>query len=91
MKLLLDKNLAMFVSELPKHYKINESLPRHYREAVVICSTNTDSISLSIKDDAMLTDYNDFMKMRDAKKENISHIRDVYGKTYWYYYYFTRP
>lgn len=91
MKLLLDKNLAMFVSELPKHYKINESLPRHYREAVVIYSTNTDSISLSIKDDAMLTDYNDFMKMRDAKKENISHIRDVYGKTYWYYYYFTRP
>ena len=91
MRLLLDKNLGKFVCELPKHYKTNESLPRHYREAVVIYINSTDSGNVSVKDDAMLTDYNDFMKMCDAKNGNISQIRDVYGKTYWYYYYFTRP
>ncbi|RRD02224.1 DUF6057 family protein [Prevotella sp. OH937_COT-195] len=88
---LLDKKLDRFAGELGNYYKMDSTsvLPKHYREALVIYehkhSTNIDGFH----DDVCKADYEDFIAMRKKylhKKECRTILRDIYGKTYWYYY-----
>lgn len=90
---LLDKNLEGFVkSLLACGIKDFSSLPRHYREALVLyCRTRSGHI-LTYKNEAMDADYADMQafgkKYMLSPKERHSAVKDAYGRTYWYYYYY---
>jgi len=68
-------------------------LPKHYREALVMYCRMHASPVINYHDDVADADYEDFLQIRrgekDAHRRN-SLLRDVYGNTYWYYFFTTQ-
>lgn len=92
---LLDRNLSDFAATLPRYYAINDSLPQHYREALLIYDKQRGNLheeADSVKGAyaALCADYADCLavmrKQRDATLRHTA-LRDNYFGTYWYYYY----
>ena len=88
--LLLDKNLDAFVKEVQKYYDISKaSLPRHYREALLLYTHRRANPQLVYRNSVMEADFQDFQTLEDesvVNKEKKSALRDMFGNTYWYYY-----
>lgn len=92
--LLLDKHLERFAQEFPKFYKENmkdvDSVPKHYREALVLYMRTTFNPQIIWNDDEVMnTNYEEFLKMQKSNlppvaKENL--LRRSFGETYWWYY-----
>lgn len=85
--LLLDRRLNEFVSQLPRFYHINDSLPRHYREAYVMYQRRAKNIDKPLLDEATTESYQDFLKIMSENKHNKNQQRkaclDMYDGTYW--------
>ena len=89
---LLDGNIDAFANTLPKYYLIDSTLPKHYKEALILYSRQTLHPSVVYKDPVLEADYEDFTTQRRTNKDVRLHnnkLRDTYGQTYWYYYYCT--
>lgn len=90
---LLDKKLDSFVKSLLKcGIKDFSSLPRHYREALILyCHTHSGHV-ITYKNATMDADYMDMralgMKYMLSPDERRASVKDTYGNTYWYYYYY---
>ncbi|MGP1590421.1 MAG: DUF6057 family protein [Prevotella sp.] len=86
---LMDKRLDDFIRTLPKYYVINNKLPKHYREALLVYShTHTTSV-IEFHDNVMEADYQDYAKLEKQLSNNIirkNKLKEVFGNTYWYYY-----
>ena len=88
---LLDKNLDKFVVHLPRYYHVDSLLPKHYREALVLYTHSRSNPKLVYHDavtDADYSDYQDLEKKYPEKMVRQTKIRDIYGKTYWYYFHY---
>lgn len=88
---LLDKNLDNFVVHLPRYYHVDSLLPKHYREALVLYTHSRSNPKLVYHDavtDADYRDYQDLEKKYPEKMVRQTKIRDIYGKTYWYYFHY---
>lgn len=89
---LLDKNLDAFVRELQKHYSLNPaSLPKHYKEALILYTRLRSTPAVVFHDEVMDADYADLQKLERKytnQRERESYVRDAYGETYWYYYFY---
>lgn len=88
---LLDKNLDKFVVHLPHYYHVDSLLPKHYREALVLYTHSRSNPKLVYHDavaDADYKDYQDLEKKYPEKMVRQTKIRDIYGKTYWYYFHY---
>ena len=88
---LLDKNLDKFVAHLPLYYHVDSLLPKHYREALVLYTHSRSNPKLVYHDavtDADYRDYQDLEKKYPEKMVRQTKIRDIYGKTYWYYFHY---
>lgn len=88
---LLDKNLDKFVVHLPHYYHVDSLLPKHYREALVLYTHSRSNPKLVYHDavaDADYKDYQDLEKKYPEKMVRETKIRDIYGKTYWYYFHY---
>ncbi|MFR2733114.1 DUF6057 family protein [Hoylesella buccalis] len=88
---LLDKNLDKFVAHLPLYYHVDSLLPKHYREALVLYTHSRSNPKLVYHDavaDADYKDYQDLEKKYPEKMVRETKIRDIYGKTYWYYFHY---
>ena len=86
---LLDKKLDRFVAALPKYYKVNDSLPKHYREALLLYTHLHTSPAIIYKNNVMEADFQDYQKLSSEtpdKRERETKLRDTYGNTYWFYY-----
>lgn len=88
---LIDRDLDRFAAALPKSYAINDQLPRHYREALVLYNHLRANPVVIYHDNVMDTDYEDLQKQKHAFADK--HAAQVaiarnYGGTYWYYYYY---
>jgi hypothetical protein len=84
---LLNKNLGKFANTLPRFYNMEDSLPRHYREALAIHYKGEEGAGV---DATILADYADLMNMIRKERNHIRRqvlLRDTYLGTYWYYYY----
>ena len=85
----MDCNLPGFAKQLPKYYTLNDSLPKHYKEALILYR-HRYSNPVVVYDNAVTTaDYQDFQKLSASltdKKERKQKLADTYGNTYWYYY-----
>lgn len=88
---LLDKNLDEFARALPQYYAVNDSLPRYYKEALVLYSRVRMKPVLVFTEGAVSANYEGFQEYRSKysnAEEQKNRCRDMYGTTYWYYYYF---
>jgi len=86
---LIDKKLDGFVAALPKYYPINEQLPRHYREALVLYRHLRANPVIIYHDNVMDTDYKDMQEQkRTFKDKNARQVAlfQNYEGTYWYYF-----
>ena len=88
--LLIDRQLDAFAACLPSYYAIDTaSLPRHYREALVLYQQRCDT-SYIYKDSTMLLRWHDYLRYHSAysrKSERIIRSEEDFRDTYWYYYY----
>lgn len=88
---LLDKRIDKFAASVQKAYDLGKPLPQHYREALVLYAHLRSNPVLIIHDDVMEADFQDFQKLmrtHASKAELRNKVRDVYGNTYWFYYFF---
>ena len=92
---LIDKNLDSFAGEIGRYYTVNDSLPRHYREALVLYTHQRSNPVLVYHDTVLDVDYEDY-KQLDAAYERPTERRvnmlERYANSYWYYYFYgSRP
>lgn len=79
--LLLEKKLDLFAKELHDLYDIDESLPKHYKEALVLYRHRHGEYEMPFEATQMEQDYQQFLNSSDN-----------YQNTYWQYYFHTiRP
>ncbi len=86
---LLDKRLDDFAKNVEAYYTINDSLPRHYREALVLYNHLRSAPTLLYSNNVMNADFQDYQKMNDTiKNKNVREcmLSETFGNTYWYYY-----
>ena len=86
---LIDKDIDHFVQEVGKFYMVNDSLPKHYREALTLY-THLRSNPLFVYRSAVTEeDFNNFREMEREYKnpsERKGKLGEQYRGTYWYYY-----
>lgn len=91
---LLDRNIDAFVNAIRRKYSLTSpSLPKHYKEALTLYTHLRSNPVLVYHNEIMDADYADFQnlehKYTDAR-ERESYVRDMYGDTYWFYYFYHR-
>lgn len=86
---LIDKDLDSFAADIERFYTVNDSLPRYYREALVLY-THLRSHPVIVYHDAVLdVDYEDMQKQKSmyaTQDEQRSRMIDTYADSYWFYY-----
>ncbi len=91
---LLDKNLNHFVSLLAnRQAMIADSIPRHYREALVLYS-NLKPNTVTYQDSVMECTFQEFKTHAgqfESPTERANQSRRKYGDTYWWYYFYQVP
>lgn len=86
--MLVDRDIDAFVRELPKHYTVNDSLPVHYREALILYTHMRSNPLLIYKNQVMDTDFDDFKSFEDSipdLKARMLAVHNHYFGTYWWY------
>ena len=86
---LLDKRLDDFVRTIPQYYTIDNKLPKHYREALLLYSHTHAKPAIEYHDNVMEADYQDYVKLEKQYSNGITRknkLKEVFGNTYWYYY-----
>lgn len=85
---LLDKDLKSFRIDLPLFYEINDSLPLHYKEALML-KLGEDNFKEEVGDTALISKYDEYKKLGDSFPDAIqkrNKLRRKFGDTYWWYY-----
>lgn len=87
--MLIDRRLDAFVSLLQKTRKIDDTLPRHYREALILYTHRRANPIVVYRNTVMDTDYEDMQKLEAQAKtpsERRLKIHDQFSGTYWEYF-----
>ena len=91
MGFLLNRDLDGFAKAIGKYYDTDSTaIPRHYREALVLYTHLRQHRVLTYHDDVLDADYEDLktlFKKNPDRTLRESAVRDVYGNTYWCYYF----
>ncbi len=89
--LLLERNLLEFKDELSRLYGnySPDSLPKHYREALLLCSEFADDFEFESNDTLLRKQFAEMRELEqrysDALVRN-NYVRRSFGRTYWWYY-----
>ena len=86
---LLDKKLDDFARQIGSYYAINDSLPRHYREALVLYTHLRSRPYIVYHDPILDVDFEDFRKLEALYpdfNERKNNVMDHYANSYWYFY-----
>lgn len=87
--LLLDKKLDKFATELDASYFEQDTLPRYYREAVILYKQTHPAYTREIRDTVMMQRFKEFTEMQKeftSPVEEKNRMRREFGDTYWWYY-----
>ena len=87
--MLIDKDLDGFVNLLMKTHKIDETLPLHYREALILYTHRRSSPKVVYRNTVMDTDYDDMQRLEAETKspgERRIQIYKQFSGTYWEYF-----
>ena len=89
---LLDKDLLSFAKSVYKCYDIKSAdFPKHYREALTLYTHKSNTPVVTYHNSVADADYEDFQKLARSvsdKQQRENAVRDTYGNTYWFYYFF---
>ncbi len=88
---LIDKEIDTFAREVGKYYPLNDSLPKHYREALVLYTHLRAHPVAVYHHPVMDEDYDNFRELRakyPKKMEQKGKMQEEYFGTYWYYYWY---
>ena len=86
---LIDRDLDSFANEIGRHYTVNDSLPRYYREALVLYTHQRNNPVLVYQDPVLDVDYQDFRKLEaeyPSENERKGKMLEKYADSYWCYY-----
>ena len=87
--MLIDKDLDGFVNLLMKTHKIDDPLPLHYREALILYTHRRSSPKVVYSNTVMDTDYDDMQRLEAETKspgERRIQIYKQFSGTYWEYF-----
>lgn len=87
--MLIDKDLDGFVNLLMKTHKIDDTLPLHYREALILYTHRRSSPKVVYRNTVMDTDYDDMQRLEAETKspgERRINIYKQFSGTYWEYF-----
>ena len=84
---LLDRKIDAFALTIKRFYDTDSLLPKHYREALVLYNHLRSNPVVAYKHEVADADYADFQQLMRKCGRDKARLRDVYGNTYWYYYY----
>lgn len=88
--LLLERDIDRFARNVKHFYTINDSLPQHFKEALVLYQHLRSNPVTDFKNEIMETDYDGVQEIirnvKDANERNAELYR-TYRKTYWAYYF----
>lgn len=91
---LLDRNIDAFVNAIRRKYSLTSpSLPKHYKEALTLYTHLRANPVLVFHNEVLDADYADFQNLERKYtdlRERESYVRDMYGDTYWFYYFYHR-
>lgn len=86
---LIDRDLDHFAVDIDKYYTINDSLPKHYREALILYKHMRSHPVIAYHETVMDEDYSNFQELEKQYPkymERKGKVEDLYRETYWYYY-----
>lgn len=86
---LLDRDLDSFSCEISRYYTLNDSLPRYYREALVLYNHLRSQPAIIYHHPVTDVDYADYQKMKSLYQEKTARrgkLLESYSDSYWYYY-----
>lgn len=86
---LIDRQLDKFASEIERYYTINDSLPRHYREALTLYTHLRSHPVVVYHQTVMDVDYSNLRELEKKYPqltERKGKVEEQYRNTYWYYY-----
>lgn len=86
---LLDRDIDSFAENVERYYNIGDSLPKHYKEALVLYQHKRSNPKTIYNDNVFNADFQDYQKLEEQygdKRERQAKLCDTYGNTYWYYY-----
>lgn len=87
--LLIDRQIDRFAREVGKYYTLDDRLPKHYREALVLYTHSRSNPVVTYHHAVADEDWRNLQELErrfpDAT-ERKGRVEDDYGETYWYYY-----
>lgn len=86
---LIDRDLDGFVRTLTRYYPVNDSLPRHYREALVLYNHQRSNPVIVYHDPVLDVDFMDMRELESScglDSERHNKALENYANSYWYYY-----
>lgn len=87
--LLLERKLDQFASKVTDYYPLNDSLPQHYKEALVLYKRIRTAPVCVYTNESLEENFNDYQAMLHEKAPLAvirNKTRRAFGRTYWYYY-----
>jgi len=89
---LLDKDIDSFVRMVIRKYDIKSpSLPKYYKEALTLYTHTRSTPAIVYHNEVLDADYADFQTLEKRYSDasvRASYVRDTYGDTYWFYYFY---
>lgn len=89
--LLLEKNLEEFTTALNEYYAPEDTLPVHYREALLLYQAEHSAYKTQRTDSIMVQRLEEYIRQRSAYTDAVeaeNQLRRTYGNTYWWYYHY---
>ncbi len=89
--LLLERRLPLFETELRRLHPSTpaDSLPKHYREALVILSALDSSYSVTLQSDTLFMQFDSLRRIENRYDDALvrsNYVRKSFGRTYWWYF-----
>lgn len=86
---LIDKDIDQFAREVGKFYVVNDSLPKHYREALTLYTHSRSNPLFVYRSAVIEEDYKNFRELEKEypmQSERKGKVGEQYRGTYWFYY-----
>ncbi|MBQ9215424.1 MAG: hypothetical protein IJ159_01560 [Prevotella sp.] len=86
---LIERDLDNFADKVSKYYTINDNLPKHYREALILYTHMRSHPVVVYHEPVMEEDYSNLQELEKQYPdfmERKGKVEDIYRETYWYYF-----
>ena len=87
--LLIDRQIDRFAREISKYYELDDRLPKHYREALVLYTHSRSNPVVVYHHAVTDEDWRNLIELErrySDPTERKGRVEDQYHDTYWYYY-----